>query len=1327
MLPPPVQPREQTLPFHLISWQQFEQLCLRLVRLDNSVEHTQPYGVQGDEQGGIDIYARHRDSSLYSTYQCKNEKEFSAAKIKDAVDVFLLGEWAKKSANFVLCTRESLAPKARADAVEAQAKRLKKKNITFLVWDEIKLCAMLKNQPQIVDDFFDRPWVKVFCGEEEAAKLGNRITASQSETALQAYSAYLVEKIGRVIYRGFANQSPGEKAIELPLERVYIEPLLLPEDERDAHRTREREIVRQLQDPDLPVARQADLEAEFRALKMGDWFRPTVSWREGWAIDVQARRSRLNPLTLREALTSRRRGVVLGAPGSGKSTLLRWLALMCVHSRLHLEEISALSAITDDTLFLPVLVPLAAFANALKLHKATTLWEFIQSHLRALGIDNLERLFISEFAQGTCWILLDGIDEIADVHVRADVVKAIESFLAGLGDNRCLLSSRLHGYERVAGLPHFHLQGMNPGQASQFIFTWNLALEAELNPGNFDVERVREQGASLVSQINDNENLNTLATNPLLLVALLLMHRQNQTLPHSRVEIYHAMTQTLLETWNIWRSEVRYNAGGQVLTPSQLLRVLGKVALWSRREKPGGILRRRELERQFMAACRELGIETDDLEQTAQSYLNAAVEQAGLIEERAPGVFAFWHPTFEEFLAASELANPPEQAAPRLLPLRFDPHWREVILLTVGLIGVVGDDRPAASELVRGLVRTEPPVYEPLLHSALRLGVACLVDNPTLDRDLAQELLLELTRALTQQPFEPMAGSFLDVTDALPNFRPNSRLVEALGELADLDHSMGGVRISAYQLLSNVAATDSKAKQLCWQRCEAGLDKNYPFKDVMARFYATLGCVRAGLYPDYALTNLTGTDQGIFHIARAAKLLDLDERVPAKDAVQRKNNLERVRSVLNQSFAWPTPVSSGPLPEQEAGVIMEPLSAALLLAFAGERSQKVYEIFQEALKPKYDALGVIFDAAHAPLLFDFEDEEATIDLQRLALVALRRWFKHKVPARRLHAANETLRFLESWEEMYVSYIEQAPEFQGRVEEAKTEKFVEAYNANRKTLREEALAALKSCLFVPDLQGRLLAADFLLRRGQVTTVAQAIEKWMKPPFKDDVFHPFATPQLVSALSETPKGKTIVLRWMRGEHEWLKAIASVTLRSQVEYKDEADQIMSNCLDSPHDEIRSSLGGMMGFFALVEGKPLPQPVKAALRSCLGSEIGDASRNAAANLYMSGIREEELLPFLVEYMTTQEVGERFETLRAFQEHDAEMGLLGPMIDHLCLRNSTASAALEKVQKGETLNEEDVSTLQAFVQRQLGEDHHTYFCRRCFTDWIWFNLEAKK
>jgi hypothetical protein len=53
-----VRTRLQELPFGDLAWENFERMCLRLVRLEAEVEHCQLYGTRGQDQEGIDLYAR---------------------------------------------------------------------------------------------------------------------------------------------------------------------------------------------------------------------------------------------------------------------------------------------------------------------------------------------------------------------------------------------------------------------------------------------------------------------------------------------------------------------------------------------------------------------------------------------------------------------------------------------------------------------------------------------------------------------------------------------------------------------------------------------------------------------------------------------------------------------------------------------------------------------------------------------------------------------------------------------------------------------------------------------------------------------------------------------------------------------------------------------------------------------------------------------------------------------------------------------------------------------------------------------------------------------
>jgi hypothetical protein len=142
-------------------------------------------------------------------------------------------------------------------------------------------------------------------------------------------------------------------------------------------------------------------------------------------------------------------------------------------------------------------------------------------------------------------------------------------------------------------------------------------------------------------------------------------------------------------------------------------------------------------------------------EATAESYLNAAADRAGLLEERGCDIFAFWHPTFEEFLAAVDLTTPTSKSTSRLLPLRRDPRWREVILLAVGYVGVVQHDSETATEIVRSLWEQGPSALEPVFHDQLRLAAACIADDVGVKRTLAQQIIVRLAEVVLLLPYEP--------------------------------------------------------------------------------------------------------------------------------------------------------------------------------------------------------------------------------------------------------------------------------------------------------------------------------------------------------------------------------------------------------------------------------------------------------------------------------------------------------------------------------------------------------------------------------------------
>lgn len=640
-----------------------------------------------------------------------------------------------------------------------------------------------------------------------------------------ALSAALTAWRGRVArdyqyadYRGIEGGTRAEHAAALPMDDVYVVPRLVPERERADLRDRERFLLKELLDnQDLPTAERVRLEEEFAVLTGERW---KAGEKEGGG------------LPLGEALTKARHAVILGGPGTGKSALTRHLARTCAlgqetgRERLGWEE--------DLT---PVVLPLAGYTDARQTRKSLTVREYLDERLQEHGGEALQVAMAAELEAGRVLVLLDGVDEIPNSRDRVLIVRAVESFLADHAANRIVITSRPYGYVRLTGeIPHFQLPNFSPDQVTEFLTRWQRAFEGWRHPEAPDLARAECEAKEMLTEIGRNPKVSELASNPLMLVILALIRHERTRLPQERVQLYNRAVSTLVDTWNRGRSLAGIDVGGVHLPLERMVRVWGAVAEWTRRARPAGVVHRAELKRKLVEILREREYDEDDPEATAESYLNAAADRAGLLEERGRDIFAFWHPTFEEFLAAVELTTPTARAIERLLPLRDDPRWREVILLAVGYVGIVQKDGDTATEIVEAIWQRDPGPLEPLLHSHLRLAAACVADDVGVKRSLTERIILRLGEIVWELPYKPLTEALRHTLIKLKYLRPSTNMVKGLEPLTR--HQDELIRAWTTYLISNVTAENSNARCLC----EVLLDDNYP----LVFEFAALGMARSG-------------------------------------------------------------------------------------------------------------------------------------------------------------------------------------------------------------------------------------------------------------------------------------------------------------------------------------------------------------------------------------------------------------------------------------------------------------------------------------------------
>ncbi|MBO0936403.1 NACHT domain-containing protein [Fibrella sp. HMF5335] len=179
MIPPPVTPLRQQLPYDELSWGLFEHLCRRLVAAtEPQATEIRLYLSEGHDQEGIDGYAYDPTDGKYIAFQCKRHVAFTASQIRKAVDLFLTKTWAECSKKFILCVSAHIDEPYEKELTK-QRDRLRALDIEFVSWDQPGLDARLKQQPQLVWEFFDgcrgHWWVEAFCGPDKVSSLARPV------------------------------------------------------------------------------------------------------------------------------------------------------------------------------------------------------------------------------------------------------------------------------------------------------------------------------------------------------------------------------------------------------------------------------------------------------------------------------------------------------------------------------------------------------------------------------------------------------------------------------------------------------------------------------------------------------------------------------------------------------------------------------------------------------------------------------------------------------------------------------------------------------------------------------------------------------------------------------------------------------------------------------------------------------------------------------------------------------------------------------------------------------------------------------------------------
>jgi len=652
---PPSQAKGQLLPFEDLSFENFQRLSVRLLKSLKVVSHCQEFGIPGQGQDGIDLYARTPDDHKLEVWQCKRyiKTKFQPSHVKDAVKLFMDGKFAADTRKFVIVTSAPTEDSALADAEIEAAKILKRVGIEFELIGSSGLTALLKDHPKIIDDFFQREWVKECCGEQALEALVERLTWEE-------ISSFRNEL--RKLYGGIFEQTDSfisctdrlsEGSSRAPiLTKRWVMPTILEK--------RGSKIIRQ----DFP---KSDLPDSSQRLGKEASEPTTPSATQLVESDLE--------MSADAFLGDITRGVILGEPGHGKSTLLRVVALDLLSDQPVLQK-----TVENFGDRLPVWLPFPflskMFSQGKSLEEAAVQW----LHGKA-GNKNLSKLVLKAMRDDRLLLLIDGLDEWSRQEIAQQAVTAIQGFLSN-HEAACLTTARPLGYQRLDPLSgnwrHATIRELLTSQQDAMAGKIISGIRADLPIGLQDLEIER-----FLRSLQGEGALRQIAANPLLLIGLLSLWFQKQSLPQSRLDVCGELVRVLLNQHRMTRAAASESTIGERIKDDLLRDAIARLAFRIHQSESGAFVSKREAMTTFAEFFEESeGMNRADAREVARQMLPLSDQVIGVLSEATPeGDVQFIHRIFQEFLAAEHLSSLPlVDQIDYCKKLTGDTGWHHVLL-----------------------------------------------------------------------------------------------------------------------------------------------------------------------------------------------------------------------------------------------------------------------------------------------------------------------------------------------------------------------------------------------------------------------------------------------------------------------------------------------------------------------------------------------------------------------------------------------------------------------------------------------------------------------
>ncbi|PHK15105.1 hypothetical protein VF10_29965, partial [Nostoc linckia z13] len=352
--------------------------------------------------------------------------------------------------------------------------------------------------------------------------------------------------------------------------------------------------------------------------------------------------------------------MVLGKPGAGKTTFLKHLAIQCIEGKFQSDRF-------------PIFISLKDFAEATQ---KPDILQHISQQLSECDVVDAGVKLIQLLKQGKALVLLDGLDEVREED-DSRVIRQIREFTQQYRENQIVVTCRIAAREYIfKSFVEVEVADFADQQIKTFVHQW--------------FKRKKPSKAEkFIQKLQEDKSIKELATNPLLLTLLCLVFEEKGKFKSNRSELYEEGIELLLEKWDnsrdIEREQIYKN-----LSTRRKEDLLSKIALTTFESGDYFFKSRnaQELISDYIYNLPDAQTEPKALLLDSKKVLKSIEAQHGLLVERAKGIYSFSHLTFHEFFTARNfaLSRNPQQRFPQLVSYTIEKRWREVFLLTIGIL-----------------------------------------------------------------------------------------------------------------------------------------------------------------------------------------------------------------------------------------------------------------------------------------------------------------------------------------------------------------------------------------------------------------------------------------------------------------------------------------------------------------------------------------------------------------------------------------------------------------------------------------------------------------